>query len=290
MIQEDDIPEAELPEPFNYKKPKMPPMKTEDIVPAVSPSLPSSEFVNEIPEMPFAIPSHISGSFKRRFSQKVLPMVKTKLVSIKELPGTKLTGSKPSVLLTTTSQPSVKNLEVSVKEEGKLKSHCNIHPVKEVPFILDGTPTKAMSTPSKSQLSLTPNLQTPNSKDDISTSGRKSSVRRPLTLSPIKYNQSDDDSCDTALGFLPKSLLHSIRKKERRALDDQLEGVAESKRRQKMIASLPKLFDIIHLIFQSANRSILTKEELISKIITSQFDMVDKCKYLPFHFPFLLLL
>lgn len=45
-----------------------------------------------------------------------------------------------------------------------------------------------------------------------------------------------------------------------------------------MIASLPKLFNKIHFLFQSIKPSFITKEELIHKIIASQCDIVDRSK------------
>jgi hypothetical protein len=47
-----------------------------------------------------------------------------------------------------------------------------------------------------------------------------------------------------------------------------------------MIASLPKLFNMIHFLFQSIKRSVITKEELIHKIIASHCDVVDRSKHL----------
>jgi hypothetical protein len=45
-----------------------------------------------------------------------------------------------------------------------------------------------------------------------------------------------------------------------------------------MIACLPKLFNKIHFLFQSIKQSVLTKEELIHKIIASHSDIADRSK------------
>lgn len=45
-----------------------------------------------------------------------------------------------------------------------------------------------------------------------------------------------------------------------------------------MIACLPKLFNMIHFLFQSINQTVITKEELIHKIIANQCDIVDRSK------------
>lgn len=45
-----------------------------------------------------------------------------------------------------------------------------------------------------------------------------------------------------------------------------------------MLASLPKLFDMIYFLFQSIRRSVITKEELVHKIVSSQLDIIDRSK------------
>ncbi|ONK80022.1 uncharacterized protein A4U43_C01F12940 [Asparagus officinalis] len=55
-------------------------------------------------------------------------------------------------------------------------------------------------------------------------------------------------------------------------------GVAEARKRQKLIAGLPTTIDMILLIFQSINRSVMTKEELTHKLIANNCKIVDKGK------------
>lgn len=45
-----------------------------------------------------------------------------------------------------------------------------------------------------------------------------------------------------------------------------------------MIAGLPKLFNMIHFLFQSINRSVITKEELMHKILASHSDITERSK------------
>jgi chromatin licensing and DNA replication factor 1 len=71
-----------------------------------------------------------------------------------------------------------------------------------------------------------------------------------------------------------------IREKERISMEERDPAISQAKRRKKILASLPKLFNMIHLLFQSINRSVITKEELISKIISSHCDIVDRSKAL----------
>jgi len=44
------------------------------------------------------------------------------------------------------------------------------------------------------------------------------------------------------------------------------------------MAGVPKLFDMMRLLFQSIRRSVITKEELIHKIVAGNLDIVDRSK------------
>jgi hypothetical protein len=74
--------------------------------------------------------------------------------------------------------------------------------------------------------------------------------------------------------------LLQIIEKERKALEERSPAISQAKRRRQMIASLPKLFNMIHFLFQSIKRSVITKEELMHKIIASHCDIVDRSKHL----------
>ena len=68
-----------------------------------------------------------------------------------------------------------------------------------------------------------------------------------------------------------------------KAMEERDPAISQAKRRRQMIACLPKLFNMIHFLFQSINRSVITKEELMHKIISSNSDIVDKSKPLHEH-------
>lgn len=72
--------------------------------------------------------------------------------------------------------------------------------------------------------------------------------------------------------------LLQIREKERKAIEEQDPAISQAKRRREMIVGLPKLFNMIHFLFQSINRSVVTKEELMHKILASHCDIVDRSK------------
>lgn len=52
----------------------------------------------------------------------------------------------------------------------------------------------------------------------------------------------------------------------------------QARSRQKLMAGVPKLFDMIYLLFQSIGRSVITKEELIYKLVTGHMDVIDRGK------------
>ncbi|KAI4301123.1 hypothetical protein L6164_034435 [Bauhinia variegata] len=155
------------------------------------------------------------------------------------------------------------------------------------------TPAKLASTPSR-LMTVTPSLPPPKrsymSPDDNSFSSPNKLVRRPPRSRSLKFDTPVKNE-ETQSGFtdagsisidedifdiLPENLLQSIREKERIAMEERNPAISRAKRRQKMIASLPKLFNMIHLLFHSINRSVITKEELVSKIISSHCDIVDR--------------
>ncbi|XP_054802581.1 CDT1-like protein a, chloroplastic [Prosopis cineraria] len=155
------------------------------------------------------------------------------------------------------------------------------------------TPNKVASTPSR-LMTLTPSLPTPKrcymSPDDSSYSSPDKLVRRSTSLkkslnfdTPVKNRRAGNEtdftcgiSTDDVFDTLPESLLQSIKEKERVTMEERNPAIAQAKRRQKMIASLPKLFNMIHLLIHSMNRSVVTKEELLSKIISNHCDIVDR--------------
>jgi hypothetical protein len=69
-----------------------------------------------------------------------------------------------------------------------------------------------------------------------------------------------------------------VKQKEKRALAEKETGFADQVQRQKLISSLPNTFDIIFLIYQSRQRSVLAKHELVDRIIDRSPKIVDKGK------------
>ncbi|GAV90180.1 CDT1 domain-containing protein [Cephalotus follicularis] len=154
------------------------------------------------------------------------------------------------------------------------------------------TPAKLVLTPAR-PMTATPALHPPKrsymSPDGDSISTPIKLVRRPPRSRSLKFdtpvkNKKFVDEVSKMEGglvdddddILPEDLLESIREKERRAIEERDPAISQAKRRRQMIAFLPKLFNMIHFLFQSIKRSIITKEELIHKIIASHCDLVDR--------------
>uniref|UniRef100_A0A2C9UU91 CDT1 Geminin-binding domain-containing protein n=1 Tax=Manihot esculenta TaxID=3983 RepID=A0A2C9UU91_MANES len=154
------------------------------------------------------------------------------------------------------------------------------------------TPAK-LASPSSTLMSMTPALHPPKrccmSPDDGTTSLADKLTRRPSRTRSLKFetpeknvvhelNDIEDVSADDddILNILPESLLQSIREKERKVQEERDPAISQAKKRRQMIACLPKLFNMIHFLFQSIKRTVITKEELIHKIIASHSDIVDR--------------
>ncbi|KAH7864743.1 hypothetical protein Vadar_033318 [Vaccinium darrowii] len=149
---------------------------------------------------------------------------------------------------------------------------------------IQGTPAKLVSTPVR-LMSATPARRPPKrscmSPDDNSTISYNKLIRRPLRNrsltfdSPVKISEEKDEvnhvrglSVDNNIfDILPQKLLESLKEKERKALEERDPAISQAKRRQKMIASSPKLFDMIRFLFQSIKRSVVTKEGFMHRIV-----------------------
>ncbi|KAK9990795.1 hypothetical protein SO802_025780 [Lithocarpus litseifolius] len=191
-----------------------------------------------------------------------------------------------------------KEIDATNNENGSPAEIANIH----------STPAKHVLTPA-GMMNVTPTLYPPKrcymSPEDDSTSSPNKLIRRPPRSrslkfdTPIKNGNIGDEMDDTggisvdndvfdilpenfAIGkphceFLMLSSLPSmIMEKERKAVEERNPAISQAKRRRQMIASLPKLFDMIHFLFQSIKQSVITKEELVHKIIASHCDIVDR--------------
>ncbi|AQL02121.1 CDT1-like protein a chloroplastic [Zea mays] len=276
----DDIPEHELPHPFNRARSSLPQDEQRTAPESSSPLKPSD--VNG-QQQTAAVMSHMSQSFKRRFSQRS--------------PIGSATASAPSPLVkaaSTAPSPLSRNSLFGCVDSGSTCGDEKSSSAKEdfcKSGVSENTPAKFASTPAR-LMAPTPGLKTP--KRPISATGydtpplrtAKRSARAKLFTTPTKNNSTGGESQsasvsgasadDDLLSFLPQSLLQSVKEKEDRALVEKESGFADQVRRQKLIASLPSTFDVVFLIYQSRQRSVMTKQELVHKIIASSPKIADR--------------
>lgn len=75
---------------------------------------------------------------------------------------------------------------------------------------------------------------------------------------------------------LPRQVVQEVRERELKTVEECKSGVSAAKRRQQMIGCLPKLFNMIRDIFRLSKRSVLTRQELVHKIISNHTDVTDR--------------
>ncbi|XP_010696152.2 CDT1-like protein a, chloroplastic [Beta vulgaris subsp. vulgaris] len=269
--EDDDVPEGDLPQLFYQPKQESEPNMCQ--TPA-----------------PLAV-LHTAPSFKRRFSSRALgasvsqsplaePSSQLREIPIKEVisieakdePSISIIGSNATPLRLTSTTAKL------ASAPAKLAST----PVKLdlTPAKLASTPTKLASTPAKFASSPTKLASTPAKL--ASTPARLMSAT-PALLPPKRFVMSPDHdyTCDLSTKSAKRRALNFDQTSN--DIEDQLSQVGEKgincpaeKRRQELMAEVPKLYDMIVLLFQSMRRSVVTKEELIYKLITVHLDIVDR--------------
>ncbi|KAI0500549.1 hypothetical protein KFK09_018763 [Dendrobium nobile] len=298
--EEDDIPEETLPHPFGRTNPSM---LTE--FNKLAPSIGTRSLSVAHPEENLTKVSHFSASFQRRFSTRTpcSDEMKTPLASVNDVATNvdSLASSFPSPVKFSSKPPISKKPLFSspgkrplvihdqqIEEDSKVLISAQNSISSEVKS-LESTPIKDILSSARLMIT-TPDLQTPKRSriPSIDDTPQKALVKRetrtklfPTPRKNVKsdgeYNLSKSSPVeDDVLGFLPESLLQDIRDKEKKAMEERDADVAGARLRKKMIASLPKLFDSILLIFQSGNRSVITKQELIHKILSCNCSVIDR--------------
>ncbi|KAF3556326.1 hypothetical protein F2Q69_00015272 [Brassica cretica] len=167
---------------------------------------------------------------------------------------------------------------------------CLLPNTESTPAKVLSTPSKDLSTPIK-LMSATPTLQpsrrcitmTPDDDNESVRSTndleRRSSRTRCLnfdtleeeedgTVSDESNDEANDDEAsdassdeDSDASYDEISLLHSM---------------IEEPRAETVKQNLPKLVDVIHKLFRSTNKTVITKEELLHKMIACQIDIMDR--------------
>lgn len=233
--QGDDIPEEQLPLPFSQAK--------QTILPQVARGSSNSTTLEPLSTSPslqqFAVLSHMSGSFQRRFSRKIpiSDAQKTSLTcfnkpSLKDDPpvsvapspikfSSKPPISKKSLINSPILSASSGNNRTDKEETEKLKpDNCSSKDLNS----LEGTPAKLISTPAR-LMAATPEIQTSKRSHptiDYDTPPAKKSAKRStrakLFATPTKSTKALDEdnrsrslsTDDDVLHFLPETLLQSV--------------------------------------------------------------------------------
>ncbi|KAL5701949.1 hypothetical protein ACHQM5_027228 [Ranunculus cassubicifolius] len=292
--EEEEIPLGELPYPFNSRLQTAAQSSNQS---STSP-LPVHSSADIHPRHTTISASHLSRSFKSRFTQKVLisESEKTQLSSASIISSSQLEEAaplsrdifpKPNLSRTPVAQtvPGISQIgdkEVELKKEDcstREMFHSEMTPVKPSTSKLctdtptrpdeiggcssEETPAKLISTPAR-LMSATPDLQTPKRchivQEDASTPANKLVRRppkRPLFLTPTKNKKIEDEVNETKgtskdaylINLLPDSLRHSLMEKEKQSSKEK-----------------------------SKNGDIITKAELMHKIITSHMDVTDRAE------------
>ncbi|XVE77905.1 hypothetical protein DITRI_Ditri13aG0101400 [Diplodiscus trichospermus] len=352
--EDDEIPEGDLPEPFNHSKqnvhfnmikghtPWSSHDSSMDTLTEHQPLTAQSEVIQEeaqpqvsddsnssselalktlaaavYDEQP-VVASHLSPLFQKHFSQKVTSKAQVAVqkcskascqssnFQVAELCAEKYAFSDKTSSVPT--QSPTKFLPNPTTSETSPEACLPATPVKEINLLkfedeshkkagcIQSTPAKLASTPAR-LMTTTPSLKPEKrcymSPDEVLSSSLNKLVRRPLRTrslkfdTPVKEEKVVDEvheitsnpvaiDEDDVLSMLPESLLHSIVEKEGKAMEERDLAISQAKRRQHMITCLPKLFNMIHYLFQSIKRSVITKEELVHKIIAGHFDISDR--------------
>ncbi|XP_021720252.1 CDT1-like protein a, chloroplastic [Chenopodium quinoa] len=251
---------------------------------------------------------HIAPSFKRRFSSRALGASVSESSPAKPSSCLLDTHIKEATVVDAKDESSISLVEFNaepaklVSTPAKLVStpaKLALTPAKlaSTPVKFASTPVKLASTPAR-LMAATPVLLPPKrplmtpDHDCCSDVPNKSAKRRALNFEQssndiedqpsqvgeekICYPAQGSNASKDVLNVLPDDLLQSLIEKEQKILEDQGLAVSQEKRRQQLMAGVPKLFDMILLLFQSIRRPIVTKEELIYKLITGHLDIVDK--------------
>ncbi|XP_064979797.1 CDT1-like protein a, chloroplastic [Musa acuminata AAA Group] len=153
----------------------------------------------------------------------------------------------------------------------------------EIPSKLMFTPLTLMTDtpeiPASKRCRTTPACDSTPSNKSVRRSTRTKLFMTPEESAEAGEKESGDRilcSSYDILSFLPETLLHSIKEKEQKTMQEREPGFAIAIRRNKLIASLPTIFDMILLIFQSWKRSVMTKQNLIHKLVSSHCKIVDQ--------------
>ncbi|KAF8084398.1 hypothetical protein N665_0719s0011 [Sinapis alba] len=236
-----------------------------------------------------------------------------KLISLfMKVPSTPVKAASTSASIAPTAspaRPSLSKINLAPTPVKALSTPASVPStpakIESAPVIIASTPPEFASTPARLfSTSLEARLQKRSSDDtnldDVTTDqpvklARRYSLSSSRSLNFDSYAEDekamavtdadedidqesveDESRDDEILSILPDKLREAIQEQERKAIEDSNPAISEAKRRRKMIACLPKLFNVIHYFIQSIRRWVIIKEELVHKIIAGHSDINDR--------------
>ncbi|PWA68147.1 CDT1 Geminin-binding domain-like protein [Artemisia annua] len=246
-----DVPEAELPEPFNQREITV-------SVPAL-PEESSTETLPNIAEAELLNPSHMPPSFKKRFSTKVVEdSAKTELLSSPVLPSIKSDT-------TTDKDTSVSSSLDSVKHE------------KPLQVVNAETPMKIRLIPREISVE-TPDLSTP--KRSVPTEDKKlKSVLSQKAMTNSSFTKRSLNFLNDDDGELLEGKTTSAGDSSAKVEDtSENDVIAQSglKAFQPTSDCLTDIVETIHNVSRSTQCSFITQSELVYKILVNNLDIVER--------------
>ncbi|XP_074295300.1 CDT1-like protein a, chloroplastic [Silene latifolia] len=272
-----EIPEKELPEPFNQRK-------QDQMLNTIkqSSSSTTAHKYSESKESGQAQASHLSISFKKHFSKKGLGSRIERTIQSSSVP-----YHSPSI---STSNPNDSESKSVIPVSGAAQSRQPAAQIKQKSSMDHDTCSfhvaKTQATPIKSvgatMMPATPSLQTPkmckrtpdngNTRSACDVTNRPSCARSLMFEGPSKSTnielQLDEADCSDIVDVLPENLLHLLKEEEKKKV--------EQSKRKLMIVNLPKMFDRIQLLFQNPKSSAIRKEALIRNLTVCHSDITDE--------------
>ncbi|MCL7026870.1 hypothetical protein MKW94_000479 [Papaver nudicaule] len=298
--QADDVPEGVLPELFNRTKQEVNMSEAANLVPAsVLPCSFKRRFSAKVSILESEKTGLLSTPLESSTSNAPVTSVSCEISSREESPcsaisspfrySSKLPSSTHSInIFNSLRTPPASPLPASVEIKPKKNEDCYSKDVG----VFDVTPAKVVSTPARVMMTVTPDLPTPKRErvqhEDDSVDSPCKLLRRPprnrslLFNTPVKNAnpmEKINKEASSSVGLdnlLGTELVHLIKENEKRVMEEQDSDLSRAKLRKRMIACLPKMFDIVHLAFHSMKRSVATKEEVIQKITANHIDVIDR--------------
>ncbi|KAG2296762.1 hypothetical protein Bca52824_043431 [Brassica carinata] len=223
-------------------------------------------FGDEVPEE--SLPELFSRRKLNENSKDEVKSFSSVMEEMASIPAAKLISAFMEVPSTSVkAAPSPANIAPTASPARPALSKINLAPT---PVKAVSTPASVPSTPAK--IDPAPAFVASTPPEFASTPARLFNVDEDTD----HVSMEDESSDDEILSILPDKLREEIKEQERKAIEDSNPAISEAKRRRKMMACLPKLFNVIHYLIQSIRRWVITKEELVHKIIAGHSDIIDR--------------